>query len=113
GKKVSHGFAKKMIVAFAAAQAIKYWEKNSKSFQNGVSRDLVIADATRSASIAADISAGDELANTGYKYDYSNKGGEADSFDGAGNQGYGGQPQYQQQQQYGGGYGGGNNNYQY
>ncbi|KAJ2025733.1 hypothetical protein H4S03_008801, partial [Coemansia sp. S3946] len=57
GKKVSHGFAKKLMVAFAAAQAIKYWEKNSKSFQNGVSRDLVIAEATRSASLAADISA--------------------------------------------------------
>ncbi|KAJ2753112.1 hypothetical protein GGI19_003357 [Coemansia pectinata] len=109
GKKVSHGFAKKLMVAFAAAQAIKYWEQNSKSFQNGVSRDLVIAEATRSASLAADISAGDELAaTTGYTYNYGAKGGEADSFDGP--SGSGQQQHYGGQQQYGGGY---NNNNQY
>ncbi|KAJ1823853.1 hypothetical protein LPJ60_001233 [Coemansia sp. RSA 2675] len=125
GKKVSHGFAKKLMVAFAAAQAIKYWEKNSKSFQNGVSRDLVIAEATRSASIAADISASADAAPI-YKYDTSLRGGEADNFDNAHGQPqqfnqqqpqYGGydnnqQQQYgggynnSQQQQYGGGYGG-------
>ncbi|KAJ2062345.1 hypothetical protein GGI17_002463 [Coemansia sp. S146] len=117
GKKVSHGFAKKLMVAFAAAQAIKYWEQNSKSFQNGVSRDLVIAEATRSASLAADISAGDELAaTTGYTYNYGAKGGEADSFDGPSGSGSRGQQQYYGgHQQYGGGldnnqYGGGYSN---
>ncbi|KAJ1997625.1 hypothetical protein GGI04_002108 [Coemansia thaxteri] len=99
GKKVSHSFAKKLVIAFAAAQAIKYWEKNSGSFQQGVrTRDLAVAEATRSASMAADIRFGaDQAADTGYKYDYSAKGGEADSFDG----GYGNQ----QQQHGGGGYG--------
>ncbi|KAJ2493266.1 hypothetical protein IWW37_000729 [Coemansia sp. RSA 2050] len=95
GKKVSHGFAKKLMVAFAAAQAIKYWEQNSKSFQNGVSRDLVIAEATRSASIAADISASNDVTPL-YKYDTSIRGGEADSFDKHD------QPQQQPQQQYSG-----------
>ncbi|KAJ2821143.1 hypothetical protein GGI24_004299, partial [Coemansia furcata] len=118
GKKVSHGFAKKLIVAFAAAQAIKHWEKSSSSFQQGVSREAVIAEATRSASIAADMEMGKELAaNTGYSYDYNSKGGEADSFDGASGsnsqqqqqygsqqQQYGGQQNYGGQQQYGGGY---------
>ncbi|KAJ2824499.1 hypothetical protein FBU31_003978 [Coemansia sp. 'formosensis'] len=119
GKKVSHGFAKKLIVAFAAAQAIKHWEKNSSSFQQGLSRgitrDDVIAEATRSASIAADMEMGKDLAaNTGYAYDYNSKGGEADSFDGgagsSGQQQYGGQQNYGGQQQYGGGY---DNNSQY
>lgn len=80
GKNVSHGFLKKLIVAFAAAKAVKYAEKNSSGFQQGLSRDI-IEDATRNASIVSDIKYGDQLAgNTGYQYATGRTGGEADSF---------------------------------
>ncbi|KAJ2782299.1 hypothetical protein GGI15_002956 [Coemansia interrupta] len=125
GKKVNHGFIKKLVVAFAAAQAIKYWEKNSGSFQQGVSRDRAIQEATRNASLAADM-LDPNIAPQGYDYKTYNT-GEGASFDkmdggsgfnqpqgrpqGYGNQGYG---QDYNNQGYNQGYnnqGGFNNNY--
>ncbi|KAJ2722316.1 hypothetical protein GGI07_003398 [Coemansia sp. Benny D115] len=78
GKKVNHSFIKKLLVAFATAQAIKYFEKNSNSFQAGVSRERAIEAAARDASMIADI----QYPN----YDAAPKfqtvsGGEGDSFD--------------------------------
>ncbi|KAJ2541464.1 hypothetical protein EV175_006140 [Coemansia sp. RSA 1933] len=114
GKKVSHSFIKKLLVAFAASQAVKYWEKNSSSFQSGIPRDLVVEEATRNAIQVANIEYPDT--DTGYTYKRAGAGGEANSFDasftGGGNnyqgnyyngggqqQGYGNYPQ----QGYGGG----------
>ncbi|KAJ1799733.1 hypothetical protein LPJ59_001622 [Coemansia sp. RSA 2399] len=119
GKRVSHGFIKKLLVAFAASQAVKYWEKNSSSFQAGLPRDLVVEEATRNAIQVANIEYPDT--DTGYTYKSAGAGGEASSFDATFNgnnnnnrgnnyqgnyynqqqqQGYGNQPQ---QPYYGGG----------
>ncbi|KAJ1665728.1 hypothetical protein IW140_001770 [Coemansia sp. RSA 1813] len=114
GKKVSHSFAKKLLVAFAASQAVKYWEKNSASFQNGLTRDLVVEEATRTATQVANVEYPDY--DTGYTYNSAGKGGEANSFDASfnnnagnnyqgnyynGQQGHGNPPP--SQQYYGGG----------
>ncbi|KAJ1802900.1 hypothetical protein LPJ75_006040, partial [Coemansia sp. RSA 2598] len=78
GEKVSHSFIKKLMVAFAAAQAVKYVEKNSSSFQSGVARDLAIQEATRDAAAAADISFYQPTSNHDYRtYNY----GEGASYD--------------------------------
>ncbi|KAJ2510638.1 hypothetical protein H4217_007775 [Coemansia sp. RSA 1939] len=122
GKNVSHGFVKKLLVAFAAAQAVKYWEKSSSSFQSGLPRDLVVEEATRNAIQVANI----EYPDTNTGYDYSKvaaQGSQARQFDDSFNndsgnnyqgnyynngqqhqqhqQGYGNN--YPQQQYYGGG----------
>ncbi|KAJ2706604.1 hypothetical protein FB645_001479 [Coemansia sp. IMI 203386] len=78
GKKVSHSFIKKLVVAFAAAQAVKYCEKNSSSFQSGVSRDLAIQEATRNAAAMADQSYYQQDNQYQYK-SFSN--GEAAGYD--------------------------------
>ncbi|KAI8320095.1 hypothetical protein GQ54DRAFT_9246 [Martensiomyces pterosporus] len=79
GKKVSHGTLKKMLVAFAAAKAVKYWEKSGGA-QSGMPRDLAIQQATRDAANLADTKFADDSQP---KYNYSHaSGGEADSFDG-------------------------------
>ncbi|KAJ2845629.1 hypothetical protein J3B02_004630 [Coemansia erecta] len=111
GKKVSHSFLKKLMVAFAAAQAVKYCEKNSSSFQTGISRDLAIQEATRSAAAAADMRF---YKPTEYQYNEF-KNGEStsyDNFQAAPANNHGGFNQYQGQggfdNQYQGGF---NNNY--
>ncbi|KAJ1964813.1 hypothetical protein GGI12_001181 [Dipsacomyces acuminosporus] len=79
GKKVSHGTLKKILVAFAAAKAIKYWEKSGGA-QSGMPRELAIEQATRDAANLADTKFADDSQP---RYSYSQVGGgEADSFDG-------------------------------
>ncbi|KAI7833493.1 hypothetical protein BX661DRAFT_178489 [Kickxella alabastrina] len=104
GKKVNHGFIKKLLVAFAATQAVKYFEKSSHNFQSGVSRDLAIEQATKDASMIADIKFPDYGTHT-YK---AVAGGEASGFDSfnPGNQSGYQQGGYQQGGYQQGGYGG-------
>ncbi|KAJ2161317.1 hypothetical protein GGF46_001578 [Coemansia sp. RSA 552] len=78
GEKVKHGFVKKLLTAFAAAQTVKLAEQSSSGFQHGLTRDLVIQDATRNVSRIADIKYADM--DTGYQYNQVG-GGEADRFD--------------------------------
>ncbi|KAJ1933885.1 hypothetical protein FBU59_005881, partial [Linderina macrospora] len=78
GKQVKHSTLKKMLVAFATAKAIKYWEKSGGA-QSGMPRDVVIQQATRDAANLADTKFADD-SQPQYNYQQQH-GGEADSFD--------------------------------
>ncbi|KAJ1741276.1 hypothetical protein LPJ68_002987 [Coemansia sp. RSA 1086] len=76
GEKVNHSFIKKVLTAFAAAQAIKFAEQRSSSFQGGLTRDVAIREATQYAGRVADVKYPDYESA-----DYTVKGGQADSYD--------------------------------
>ncbi|KAJ2848380.1 hypothetical protein IWW36_003333 [Coemansia brasiliensis] len=76
GEKVNHSFIKKVLTAFAAAQAIKFAEQRSSSFQGGLTRDVAIREATQYAGRVADVKY-----QTYENVDYTVQGGQADSYD--------------------------------
>ncbi|KAJ2339626.1 hypothetical protein IWW50_006835, partial [Coemansia erecta] len=103
GKKPNHSFMKKLLSAFAAAQAIKFAEKKSSAFQGGVSRDIAIQNAVEYS---------ERVADTKYMEvkDYTVGGGLAADYDRPDNgQEYGNQGNYNQGNYNQGGYQG---NYQ-
>ncbi|KAJ2306092.1 hypothetical protein IWW55_001615 [Coemansia sp. RSA 2706] len=89
GEKVNHSFVKKLLTAFAAAQAIKFAEQRSSSFQGGLPRDVAVREATGYASKISDMKYNDDA----YNYDNNqfavHGGGQAAAFD-APQGGYGG-----------------------
>ncbi|KAJ2450863.1 hypothetical protein EV183_003999 [Coemansia sp. RSA 2336] len=89
GEKVNHSFIKKILTAFAAAQAIKFAEQRSSSFQGGLSREVAINEATQYAGRVADV----KYANY-ESADYAVSGGQADSYDAQFNNAQQQQPPY-------------------
>ncbi|KAJ1789867.1 hypothetical protein LPJ62_002217, partial [Coemansia sp. RSA 2167] len=75
GEKMKHGFIKKLLTAFAAAQAVKFAEQKSSGFQGGLSRDVAIQEATNYADHVADAK------YQNHSVDYTVRGGEADNYD--------------------------------
>ncbi|KAJ2781028.1 hypothetical protein H4R18_003122 [Coemansia javaensis] len=81
GEKVKHSTLKKMLTAFAVAQVIKVSEKRSSTFQQGLSREVAIEEATRNVSkIASTLEAEYNTSQPAYQYN-SYGGGEAENFD--------------------------------
>ncbi|OLY82934.1 hypothetical protein AYI68_g2938 [Smittium mucronatum] len=97
GKRVSHSTLKKMLAAFAAAKAVKYFE-TSGNLQSGMSRDVVAQTAARDAVFAMESKFADD-SQPQYTYNDNDAGGEAASFDqfGSSNNNYNNnQPGYDQ-----------------
>ncbi|OMJ15175.1 Pesticidal crystal protein cry11Bb [Smittium culicis] len=100
GKKVSHSTLKKMLAAFAAAKAVKYFE-TSGNLQSGMTRDVVAQTAARDAVLAMETKYADEN-QPQYTYDNNTGYGEASTFDQFGSGGN--QGGYNQNYNQGGGY---------
>ncbi|PVU98512.1 hypothetical protein BB560_005654 [Smittium megazygosporum] len=79
GKKVSHAGMKKFLGAFAAAQAVRMYDKRKNS-SNGMSREAVANEAARSAVMGFESSTGGPGQSV-YKYNDNPRNGEAASFD--------------------------------